>query len=100
MKKNQPIPERIQVNYKGDVFILQPGHSVFELNIKTGLIRQHGLRKRFSLQFWKKPVYEIREHPDLLHVPAFNIYKAAVMLKSMSKTLGITVSNAKLTPLP
>lgn len=75
--------QRICVEYKGGELILQPGHKVFQINLKTGIVSEHKLYRKFTLFFWKKPVYKIDYHKDYIHIPAYDIHKARITFKHL-----------------
>lgn len=83
--------QRICVEYKGGDLILQPGHKVFEINLKTGVVREHKLYRRFTLFFWRKPVYKIHYDPNLLHIPAYDLYKARITFKHLLRKTEVKV---------
>lgn len=83
--------ERICVEYKGGELILQPGHKVFEINLNTGVVKEHKLYRKFTLAFWKKPVYKVEYHEHLMHLPAYDIHKARIKFKELLKKHGIKV---------
>jgi hypothetical protein len=91
MKKGDPIPERKIVEYKGDTFVLQPGHKVFELNTKSGEVKEHKLVRVFDLLFWRKPRYTVTYKEHLLHTPAFDLHKAKIKFKQMTRKTDIPV---------
>ncbi len=79
--------KRICVEYKGGNLILQPGHKVFEINLNTGKVKEHKIYRKFDLFFWRKPVYKLDYQEHLLHVPAYDRYKAVLQFKKLlSKT--------------
>lgn len=91
MKKGDKTPERKIVEYKGTTFVLPPGHKVFELNLKSGVVKEHPVTKKFDLLFWRKPKYAVTYKEHLIHIPAFDIHKARIRFKHMVKPLNIKV---------
>lgn len=91
MKKGEKIPEQKIVEYKGDTFILKPGHKVFEMNLKSGIVKEHPVKRKFDLLFWRKPRYAVEYNENLIHIPAFDLHKARIQFKHMTKNLNIKV---------
>lgn len=87
MKKSIAKQEQKTVEYKGTTFILQPGHKVFECNLKTGLVKEHPIKKKLNILFWQKPIYQVTYLPDIIHRPAFDIHKARINFKEMTSQL-------------
>jgi hypothetical protein len=83
--------KRICVEYKGGNLILQPGHKVFEINLNTGKVKEHPIRRKFTLFFWRKPVYQLDYHEHLLHVPAYDLYKAKLQFRTLLRKTDIKV---------
>lgn len=62
------------------------GHSVYEFNEKTGQTKQINpkVKNKWKVFFrMEQPVHVIEQVPGRMYVPAFNHYKATVMLKSI-----------------
>lgn len=91
MIKGEKKQEQKIVEYKGDTFILQPGHKVFEMNLNTGIVKEHPVKRKFDLLFWRKPRYAVQYKENLIHIPAFNLHKARIAFKHMTKNLNIRV---------
>lgn len=83
MKKGEKTPERKIVEYKGQTFVLQPGHKVYECNSETGIVKEHKVVRKFDLLFWRKPRYTVTYGPNILHTPAHDIHKAVIAFKHM-----------------
>lgn len=96
MKTDQNSKKRLCVEYKGKELILPPGHKVFELNTKTGEVKEYELISKFSFKHFltgKKPKYRVdSSDPDKLHLPASNMFKAKVKFKNLVKSIGIKVN--------
>lgn len=82
------LQERKVVQYKGQEFILNPGHSVYELNFHTGEVIEKELVQKplnfFStLLGFKSKVYTVENNPNsgTLCLPAASIYKAKIKFK-------------------
>ena len=80
MNKHEAPKKRLCVEYKGGELILPPGHKVFELNTKTGEVKEYELIKKFSFKHFltgKKAKYRVdTSNEDFLHLPASDLYKA------------------------
>lgn len=91
MKKGQKTPEQKIVEYKGTTFVLPPGHKVFQLDLRTGKVSEHKITRKFDLLFWRKPRFGVTYKEHLLHIPAFDIHKARIRFKHMTKNLDIRI---------
>ncbi len=107
MKKGDKTPPRICVEYKGKELILAPGHNVYQLDLRTGVVTLYELiRKRTPLTVYlkhfflggiygkrdKRPRYLAEQiEGETLLLPAFNIEKARVRFKETTKLLKIKV---------
>lgn len=91
MKRGEKTPDQIVVEYKGQEWKLPPGHKVFEMNIGTGIVREHKIKKKFTLFFWRKPKYEVSYAENIIHLVAFDIHKAVVKFKHLTKKLNVRV---------
>jgi len=95
MNKHEAPKKRLCVEYKGGELILPPGHKVFELNTKTGEVKEYELIKKFSFKHFltgKKAKYRVdTSNEDFLHLPASDLYKAKVKFKNLVKSIGIKV---------
>lgn len=91
MKKGDPKLKRLCVEYKGGELILQPGHKVFELDLKTGLVSEYKLKIKLLTILSKRKTYYVEDHPDKLHIPAFDINKALISFKKLARPLNINV---------
>lgn len=80
---------RINVRYKGDTFILQPGHKVYECDTDTGIVKEHQLKKSFwsRVLFWTEPIFEVDYKQNLIHRPFFDIDKAVTGFNQMCRQL-------------
>lgn len=89
MKKGKKQDSKFVI-YKGTRFQLQPGHSVYECNTDTGIVKEHKLVLAFSWPWQKrtfKPVYK----ENLIHTPAYNLERAVIVFKGMCKGLPIKI---------
>ncbi len=86
--------ESLCVEYKGQELILQPGHKVFELDIKTGQVSEYKLKRKIDLEsvMKRKKKYKVDcTDKNKMHVPAYNIEKARIKFKQVVKSLGIKI---------
>ena len=95
METKKEIKKRLCVEYKGGELILNPGHKVFELDLKTGFVTEYKLIRKFTLVrmiLGKAPKYRVdTSDNNKLHLPAFSIEKAQIAFKNLVKSLGIIV---------
>ena len=100
MKKGDPTPEQIIVEYKGTEFKLPHGHKVWKLSIIStnepnreieGRISEAKLHKSLSLNIFKKRRYYVKEMKDTEYIPAFTIEKAKLRFTKYFKSFGLTL---------
>jgi len=81
--------DRIKVRNKGTVWMLNPGHAVYALNLLTGMAYRVKLYQIINWKFWqrKETEYWFIRKPNHEYLPAMNIYKAGIAFRTLIKQL-------------
>jgi len=87
MAKKKINKNRKVVIWKGEKFLLEPFHNVYEINEKTGEVSEAKLVKTNVIGSFLtgKTTWKIVAKEGFAHIPAHDLYKAKVKFKQIYK---------------